>query len=284
MMMRGLIWSTTLVLLLELSLRAEGTCSTTVVADYAPDKAGEVDSDATDEAACELACQYDPTCHAYNILGSDCSLHTPKTAYRLTAEETGASHGYMESCTMWNYAGWEEGCGVTKTEDMAGTECKTMTASNEHSCWYQCMEWPRCQAYDWDGSACSLCSDLGAATLVATDGTTHHPVLCPEAPYSNFISGLLYYPMMRVAGAKLQDGTMSFVECQTACNTDSDCTAADYDVDKRHCFFHKATPKDTSCENPLIWSKNTYHVKKTACTTTVVGATVTYPGAFFTIA
>jgi len=65
MMMRGLIWSMALVLLLELSPRVEGTCSTTVVADYAPDKAGEVDSDATDEAACELACQM--TQHAMPI-------------------------------------------------------------------------------------------------------------------------------------------------------------------------------------------------------------------------
>jgi len=272
------VWAATwLGLLLYLPYNVHGACTTTTVSDYAPASGGEEDSSAASESDCEEACQYDPTCHAYTWESSTCTLHTPKTAYRVE-DASGATHGYMENCDMWNYAGWSEGCGSTKVDDMACTNGKEMTASNEHSCWYQCLEWPRCMAWDWDGSACYLCSDKGLETLEAAAGTTHHPILCPELPFAYFLSGWHYYPMMRVAGAKLQSGEMSFEDCQAACDADSTCTAVDWDVDKTHCFFHTSDNKDTSCENPLIWSKNTYHMKKTACTTTP-----DYPAAFFEI-
>lgn len=226
-------------------------------------------SSATSVTACFQACQYDPTCMAFSYT-STCSLHTGKTAYKLVdSNSPGFDHYFMKECDYWNYAGLVEGCGSTYFADKMGDTGTTVPATSRSNCWYNCLEHPRCIGWDWTPGpdTCSLLSDQGLQTLTDAVGTEHHTIICPGEPYDSLETGWSYYPMYYVKGGVRQTGSFTLVECQDACYNDNDCLAIDWDIDWETCYMHmvKKNGKLTHCVNELTWSKNAYHMKKTAC-------------------
>merc|ERR1712004_432269 len=110
----------------------------------------------SDAAACKTSCENDPRCMAYTLdsASGDCSLHSSKTAYnKLVDSGTSAVlHTYLQcdAADYWTYYGWNQGCGSTYAANMKASNGVAVTASTRWSCWYQCLQYPRCGGWDWD--------------------------------------------------------------------------------------------------------------------------------------
>lgn len=271
-------------ILLYLLPVSKAQCSTvSVTAGFAPTAGtGEEDSSASDQTTCQDNCKADPRCMAFTYpnANSMCELHTGRSAYKIS--DTGDSsvmHFYLTcSSGLWNYAGWDIGCGSGYTADTQATVSFAAMASNRWSCWYQCLEFPRCGAWDWDdsGATCNLVSIDNLGTASSSSGWEHHPVICTPEPFNSFPSTWEYWPMFHVRFGKLQSATdLSLLECQASCAVDSTCAAVDWDVDKKRCWFHTET---TNCGSPPMYQRNMYHMKKASCS-----SVTDYPPALFTL-